>query len=31
MKIQSLGHVVIKVRNQERAKAFYNGLLKLPI
>ena len=31
MKIQSLGHVVIKVRNQERAEAFYNGLLKLPI
>ena len=31
MKIQSLGHVVIKVRNQERAEAFYHGLLKLPI
>ncbi len=31
MKIQSLGHVVVKVRNQERAEAFYNGLLKLPI
>jgi catechol 2,3-dioxygenase len=31
MKIHSLGHVVIKVRNQERAEAFYNGLLKLPI
>ena len=31
MKIKSLGHVVIKVRNQERAEAFYNGLLKLPI
>lgn len=31
MKIQSLGHVVIKVRNQERAEAFYNGLLKIPI
>lgn len=31
MKIQSLGHVVIKVRNQERSEAFYNGLLKLPI
>ncbi len=31
MKIQSLGHVVIKVRNQERAEAFYNGLLEIPI
>lgn len=31
MKIQSLGHVVIKVRNQARAEAFYNGLLGLPI
>ena len=31
MKIESLGHVVIKVRNQDRAEAFYNGLLKLPI
>ena len=31
MKIQSLGHMVIKVRNQERAEAFYNGLLKIPI
>jgi len=31
MKIQSLGHVVIKVRNQERAEAFYTGLLGLPI
>lgn len=31
MKIQALGHVVIKVRSQERAEAFYNGLLKLPI
>jgi catechol 2,3-dioxygenase len=31
MKIQSLGHVVLKVRNQQRAEAFYNGLLKLPI
>ena len=31
MKIQSLGHVVIKVRNQQRAEAFYNGILKLPI
>lgn len=31
MMIQSLGHVVLKVRNQERAEAFYHGLLKLPI
>lgn len=31
MKIQSLGHVVIKVRNQQRAEAFYNGLLGMPI
>ena len=31
MKIQSLGHVVIKVRNQERAEAFYNALLGIPI
>ena len=31
MKIQSLGHVVIKVRNQERAETFYSGLLEIPI
>jgi len=31
MKIQSLGHVVIKVRDQERAEGFYHGLLGLPI
>lgn len=31
MKIQSLGHVVIKVRNQQRAEAFYNGLLGIPV
>jgi catechol 2,3-dioxygenase-like lactoylglutathione lyase family enzyme len=31
MNIQSLGHVVIKVRNQQRAEAFYNGLLGIPI
>ena len=31
MKIQSLGHVVIKVRNQQSAEAFYNGLLGIPI
>lgn len=31
MKVQSLGHVVIKVRNQARAEAFYNGILGLPV
>jgi catechol 2,3-dioxygenase len=31
MKVLSLGHVVIRVRNQQRAEAFYNGLLGLPI
>ncbi len=31
MKVQSLGHVVIKVRNQQRAEAFYNGILGIPI
>ena len=31
MKIQSLGHVVVKVRNQQRAEAFYHGLLGIPI
>lgn len=31
MKIQSLGHVVLKVRDQARAEAFYNGLLGMPI
>jgi catechol 2,3-dioxygenase len=31
MKVQTLGHVVIKVRNQERAEAFYNGVLGIPI
>ncbi len=31
MKVQSLGHVVIKVRNQQRAEAFYNGVLGIPI
>ena len=31
MKIQSLGHVVLKVSNQERAEEFYNGFLGLPI
>ena len=31
MKVHSLGHVVIKVRNQQRAEAFYNGLLGIQI
>ncbi len=31
MKVHSLGHVVIKVRNQQRAEAFYNGILGIPI
>lgn len=31
MKIDSLGHVVLKVRNLERSEAFYNGLLQIPI
>jgi catechol 2,3-dioxygenase len=31
MKVLSLGHVVIKVRDQQRAEAFYNGLLGIPI
>ena len=31
MKIDSLGHVFLKVRDQERAEAFYNGVLGIPI
>jgi catechol 2,3-dioxygenase len=31
MKVQLLGHVVIKVRDQQRAEAFYNGVLGIPI
>lgn len=31
MKIQSLGHVVLKVRDRARAEAFYNGVLGLPV
>ena len=31
MKIQSLGHVVIKVRNLEHSERFYAGLLGLPV
>jgi len=31
MKVESLGHVVIKVKNMERAEAFYAGVLGLPV
>lgn len=31
MKISSLGHVVLRVTDRERAERFYNGLLGLPI
>lgn len=31
MRIKSLGHVVVKVANRERAERFYNGVLGLPI
>ena len=31
MKVKSLGHVVLKVRNQQRAEEFYNGLLGFKI
>lgn len=31
MQIESLGHVVIKVRDIARSEAFYNGVLGLPI
>src|SRR5579872_350096 len=31
MKIKSLGHVVVRVTDAERAEAFYNGLLGLPV
>ncbi|NKB55813.1 MAG: VOC family protein [Alphaproteobacteria bacterium] len=31
MKVQSLGHVVLKVSDQKRAEEFYNGLLGLPL
>ena len=31
MKVHSLGHVVIYVRDQQRAEEFYHGLLGLPI
>jgi catechol 2,3-dioxygenase len=31
MKISSLGHVVLRVTDRERAEQFYNGVLGLPI
>jgi len=31
MKIRSLGHVVLRVRDRARAEAFYGGLLGLPL
>jgi catechol 2,3-dioxygenase len=31
MAVQSLGHAVIKVRNQERAEQFYSEVLGMPI
>ena len=31
MKIQSLGHVVLKVKDRERSEKFYSGVLGLPI
>ncbi|NJN53097.1 MAG: VOC family protein [Gammaproteobacteria bacterium] len=31
MKINSLGHVVVRVTDRDRAERFYNGILGLPI
>ena len=31
MKIRSLGHVVLRVTNRERAESFYGGVLGLPL
>ncbi len=31
MKISSLGHVVLRVRDRERAERFYGGVLGLPV
>ena len=31
MKVQSPGHVVLKVRDRARAEAFYHGVLGLPV
>src|SRR3954447_19953084 len=31
MKVERLGHVVVKVRNRERAEQFYEGILGFPV
>ncbi len=31
MKIENLGHIVLKVRNRARSEAFYHGVLGLPV
>ena len=31
MPVQSLGHVVLKVRNLRRSEAFYAGVLEIPV
>jgi catechol 2,3-dioxygenase len=31
MRVQSLGHVVLKVRNRDRSEAFYSELLGIPV
>lgn len=31
MQVQSLGHVVLKVRSLERSEAFYSGVLGIPV
>ena len=31
MKIKALGHVVLRVADRDRAEAFYNGVLGLPV
>lgn len=31
MPVRSIGHAVLKVRNRERAEAFYHGVLGMPI
>ncbi|MSQ60420.1 MAG: VOC family protein [Betaproteobacteria bacterium] len=31
MRVQALGHVVLKVRNLDRSLAFFNGVLGLPV
>ena len=31
MKVQSLGHVVVKVQSAQRSEAFYSGVLDIPV